>query len=429
MGNMLKSLLLLFFLGFSTAVNGAATRTCTISPLGKGKDDTDQVLKAIDECGKNGRTVLQKGNYNITRKMTWNLENAQVDLYGTLNFVPNIEYWLDMTNTYQVVFIQSQSSWFVLTGKDFVVDAHNEGGIEGNGQPWWEYFQSHTREDGDGRPLSLTVFEAERGTVRNFRIQSPPFWCNCVANSKDVLYDGMICNATNTNPAFFGENITPNTDGIDTYRSDSITLRNWDVTCGDDCLAIKGNSTNIVAQGITCRGGNGIAFGSLGQYVQFNDIVDNVLLEDINVLRIDESIQPLMRWGVYFKSWTGSVIGVPPTGGGGSGGFVKNVVAKNVHLSSVDTAVAAYQTYGGNSSDTPSFFNFRDLTFEDWSGTASTNTLVDLECSANAPCSNISFKNLNVKTPNNETPNFVCVNVESESGLPGPCNPTPTTTV
>ena len=28
--------------------------------------------------------------------------------------------------------------------------------------------------------------------------------------------------------------------GIDTYRSDNIKLLNWDVTCGDDCLAFKG---------------------------------------------------------------------------------------------------------------------------------------------------------------------------------------------
>jgi len=27
--------------------------------------------------------------------------------------------------------------------------------------------------------------------------------------------------------------------GIDTYRSSRITMRNWDITCGDDCLAIK----------------------------------------------------------------------------------------------------------------------------------------------------------------------------------------------
>lgn len=29
---------------------------------------------------------------------------------------------------------QSQASWFVITGRDFEVDAHNTGGIQGNGQ-------------------------------------------------------------------------------------------------------------------------------------------------------------------------------------------------------------------------------------------------------------------------------------------------------
>ena len=111
-----------------------------------------------------------------------------------------------------------------MTGKNFVVDAHGTGGIDGNGQvtytcsnrltfrkltrflqPWWEYFQNHTREDGDGRPLSLTLYETQNAVVRNFYIQSPPFWCNCVANSDGVVYDGMTCNATNSNPAYFGK--------------------------------------------------------------------------------------------------------------------------------------------------------------------------------------------------------------------------------
>lgn len=177
--------------------------------------------------------------------MTWNLNNAQVDLHGFLNvspgsnyplltlplltprkFKPDIQYWLDPNNTYRVVFIQSQASWFVVTGRDFTIDAHNEGGIIGNGQvkrfyvivpsscspnqripypqPWWEYFQSHTRADGDGRPLSLTLSHVQRATVRNFHIDSPPFWCNTVADSVDVVYDGMKCNATNGNVSFAG---------------------------------------------------------------------------------------------------------------------------------------------------------------------------------------------------------------------------------
>jgi galacturan 1,4-alpha-galacturonidase len=84
--------------------------------------------------------------------MTWTLKNTNVDLYGTLNFAPTVEYWLDADNTYRVVFIQvrgravlmyknlltsgmqNQASWFVVTGSNFVIDAHWQGGIEGNGQ-------------------------------------------------------------------------------------------------------------------------------------------------------------------------------------------------------------------------------------------------------------------------------------------------------
>ena len=62
-----------------------------------------------------------------------------------------------------------------------------------------------TREDGDGRPLSLTLYEAYDAIVKDFHIFAPPFWCNCVANSKNVVYDGMKCNATNENPEFFGQ--------------------------------------------------------------------------------------------------------------------------------------------------------------------------------------------------------------------------------
>ena len=119
--------------------------------------------------------------------------------------MPDIEYWLDPANTYRVIFIQNQASWFVVTGHDFVIDAHSVGGIDGNGQPWWSYFATRTREDGDGRPVAFTLKNVARGVVRNFRIEAQPFWCNAVADSSEVVYDGMYCNATNQDPAFAGQ--------------------------------------------------------------------------------------------------------------------------------------------------------------------------------------------------------------------------------
>ena len=100
---------------------------------------------------------------------------------------------------------QSQASWFVITGNDFVVDAHNTGGIIGNGQYWWSWYGNGTRIDGDGRPVALTVWRALRGTIANFRIEGQPFWCNAVAESQDVVYDGMYCNATNADPLYYNQ--------------------------------------------------------------------------------------------------------------------------------------------------------------------------------------------------------------------------------
>ncbi|VDC03661.1 unnamed protein product [Peniophora sp. CBMAI 1063] len=163
---------------FLTLGRSVFAADCVLNPLGDGQDDTSQILAAIDVCGTDGSITLNEGDFNITRKMTWNLTRSTVDLYGTLNFAPDIDYWLQENSTYRVVFIQSQASWFVVTGRHFVIDAHNQGespvtrpegqdaeidfclgGINGNGQPWWEYFTTVPRQDGDGRPLALWWFK------------------------------------------------------------------------------------------------------------------------------------------------------------------------------------------------------------------------------------------------------------------------------
>ncbi|TEB32081.1 pectin lyase-like protein [Coprinellus micaceus] len=287
------------------------SKLCTLKPLGRGKDDTPQVESAIKRCGHGGRTVFEKGMYNITRKMTWDLKSSRIDLKGLLSFEPKVEEWLQPENTYRVVFIQSQASWFVVSGSDFVIDAHGSGGVHGNGQPWYNHFTHTPRNDGDGRPISFTLWKAKRAVIKDFNIHFPPFWANAVAESSDILYDGMHINATNTNPEFFNQTVVWNTDGIDTYRSDKITMKNWDVTCGDDCIAVKGNSTNIIARDFVCRGGTGIAFGSLGQYANLTDYVSNVLVENVKVLRLPSRVQPNMNHGIYFKAWDGPVSGTP----------------------------------------------------------------------------------------------------------------------
>ena len=156
--------------------------------------------------------------------MHWDLANSRVDLHGSLNvcplqhlstsfstdppavqFVFDLEYWMDPASTFRVIFIQSQASWFVLSGHDFTLDAHGTGGIVGNGQHWWSWYGNATRLDGDGRPVALTLSHVQRATVQGFTVDGPPFWCNAVADSKDVVYDGMTCIASNADERWFGQ--------------------------------------------------------------------------------------------------------------------------------------------------------------------------------------------------------------------------------
>jgi galacturan 1,4-alpha-galacturonidase len=57
----------------------------------------------------------------------------------------------------------------------------------------------------------------------------------------------------------------------------NITLDGFSYTGGDDCIAIKPRSFGILLNNVTCNHGNGIAIGSLGQYLEDNSVEDVVI--------------------------------------------------------------------------------------------------------------------------------------------------------
>ena len=61
------------------------------------------------------------------------------------------------------------------------------------------------REDSEGRPIAFTLNHFTREVVRDFWIEAQLLWCNAGTDSRDVLYGGMYCNATNQDPTFIGQ--------------------------------------------------------------------------------------------------------------------------------------------------------------------------------------------------------------------------------
>lgn len=88
--------------------------------------------------------------------------------------------------------------------------------------------------------------------------------------------------------------------------------------------------------------------------------------DHLQLLRLPTDVQPNLNNGVYFKSWTDTPHGSPPTGGGGGGGesmnaflflvhelkvkrpgYVRNIVLKNFTLDNVSIPTQIYQSNGG----------------------------------------------------------------------------------
>ncbi|KIV85759.1 hypothetical protein PV11_01419 [Exophiala sideris] len=399
---------------------------CVVTPLGWGQDDSSQILAAVEECGVNGTITLPAPYvYTISHRMHMYLENARFEIYGTLLFTPDLTYWID--NSFRVEF-QNQSTAWIVEGHNFTIDGGGwqQGGVDGNGQAWMTHAAGLSNQF--GRPIVLSIYNSSNVVVTNFSIRQPQFWSFWVQDSYNVEISSVYINGTNTDPYGNSSNYETNIDGLDSLRVDHLLIKDWVFHGGDDCLAPKGNTTNMLISNMTCVGG-GIAFGSIGQYVDSPDYISNVTATSINV---SQDINPrtggaAVAGGAYFKSWVGKEEGTPPQGGGGGTGRVSNITFSGLTTHNTSQAVFINKCYykvadQANYCDT-STLEFEDLNFSDVSGTVSGKVGVALNCSAAAPCENIAFANVHLSNSvTSASANLTCVNARNVTGLA--CNST-----
>lgn len=187
-----------------------------------------------------------------------------VSIKGWLSFSSdNIDSWIEKSYVFP---FQDQRLAFIIEGHDFVIDGHGTGGIDGNGQAWYDWAEGVGNKH--GRPIAMTLKGVRNGVVNGFQIIQPQFWAHLVWDSANIVYDKCYVNATNfnTKALTWAHSGLQNTDGINTYRSRNVAVSHFVYQGGDDCIALKPNSTEIALNDIRCHGGAGIAFGSIGQY-------------------------------------------------------------------------------------------------------------------------------------------------------------------
>jgi len=114
-----------------------------------------------------------------------------------------------------------------------------------------------------GRPVTIAIYNSTNAIVTNFATRRPQFWSFWVQASSYVDPSNVYINGINTDLAGNASNYETNIDGLHTMRVNYLTAKNWLFHGGDDCIAPKGNFTNLVFSNLTCIGG-GVAFGSIG---------------------------------------------------------------------------------------------------------------------------------------------------------------------
>ncbi|KAG8627674.1 hypothetical protein KVT40_003547 [Elsinoe batatas] len=341
-------------------------KRCTVYAHGGNVSDVDNIVKAFDTCGHGGNIVFPEDqNYFIASKLNPVVNDVQIDWRGIWTFSPDIDYWRTNGNTYFIYF-QNHRTNFILTGDHITINGHGTGGIEGNGDVWYTAEAGKVRE---GRPMPFVLWNVSDVVVNKFFVKQPPFWAFNIMNGTDMVIDELYTNATATK-APYGVNWVPNTDGFDTMDARNITLRNFVYQGGDDCIAIKPRSYEIHVQNVTCRGGNGIAIGSLGQYLE-DSSVENVTISDVHNIRFNEDLGN----AVYIKTWVGVLVNQSnyesagqPRGAGT--GVVRNVTFSNFFTEGSDAGPAITQDNGNNGSSTTgtSLMEVSNIEFRNFTG-------------------------------------------------------------
>ncbi|EXJ58925.1 hypothetical protein A1O7_06355 [Cladophialophora yegresii CBS 114405] len=381
------------------APNGPGQRICTVAAKGGQQDDVPQIVKAFKDCGNGGKVVFPEGQtYWIATKLNPVVNDVTIEWRGIWQFSDDLDYWRN--NSYPIAF-QNHHAGFILTGDGIRIDGFGTGGIHGNGDLWYTAEAGHTLP---GRPMPFVLWNVSDVTVSRFSIQQPQLWAFNIMNGTNIWVDQLYCNATATK-APWGSNWVQNTDGFDTMDVKNVYLSNFVYQGGDDCIAIKPRSYDVSVYNVTCRGGNGIAIGSLGQYLE-DSSVENVVVDNVTVIRYNED----MHNSAYIKTWIGEQApqdssyesaGLPNGGGWGN---VRNILFSNFNIQGADLATAITQSNGNPKNGTfsgTSNMLVSNVAFVNFTGstniTAAKSARVNaISCSERRPCYNIDYQNFTV---------------------------------
>ncbi|KAI0891053.1 galacturan 1,4-alpha-galacturonidase B [Annulohypoxylon nitens] len=399
-----------FVLALVRIISAADRKTCVVESHGVNTtDDAPAIIDAFEECGRGGKIIFLPTTYYVSSVMniTW-LDNVEIDVYGTLLWSTDIQYWLN--NSLDVGY-QNQSTAFILGGSEVRLNGHGRGTLDGNGDYWYEWIsRQENTSNYPGRPHAVTFNGLRNSVVSGLNFLRSQMWTMSLIYCEHVILDSIFVNNT-------GNVIqSSNTDGADTIRSSHISFNNWTVYNGDDSISLKADSYDVNITNSHFYNGAGIAMGSIGQYYGVTEHIKGVWVKNIT---FDSTLH-----AVYFKTWTADQNGYPPNGGGGGLGNASDMYFGDLftrELRGAAISISQCTRFSGAPGDgncTNSEFEILDITVNNMSGTTKSNQIASLQCSAVKPCADIGLFDVNLKFDNGTAAAaYLCGNAESPRGF------------
>ncbi|PNP76568.1 hypothetical protein FNYG_09987 [Fusarium nygamai] len=251
------------------------------------KDDvSDEFDRAVRKANGGGTLHLAKGKTYVIGKALdlTGLEDIHIHLEGEIRFTDDVEYWQE--NAWYHPFQKSIMFW-KWGGKDIKI--YGDGVIEGQGQRWWNEFESGTGSilNPDNKYYRPILFYAENTTnldVSGIHLKDSPCWNNFIVSSKNIKYTDVIATALSNN----GSIIPKNTDFMNTMNTSTVRIERTWVNIDDDCFSPKPNSSYLYVNTMYCNGTHGQSMGSLGQYKGEVSNVYDVHIENVWMMNEDQ---------------------------------------------------------------------------------------------------------------------------------------------
>jgi polygalacturonase len=322
---------------------GAQAATCTVS------SSTSFATAVADCCRQGGGTVVvPSGTWTSSTPVTITCSNLEIQLAsGATLHAPNSQAAYGSATAFLSA---SGVSNIKITGK---------GTMDGNGAVWW------VNDSTDKNPYFIRFTNINGLVVSDITMTNSPKLTLYTSQCNRVRITGVTMKNPYTSKS-------KNLDCIDP-SGDDIYIANCNLECGDDNVAIKGGTSNVLVENCHFGTGHGASIGSVT-----DKTVKNVTFRGITMSGTDNGCR--IKTAVGYK-----------------GGLVKDITFDTFTMDKVKNPIVIDGAYTGLAGpDNNGFVDVADIDGVTFHKIRSTNAQKSsyITCDASHPCKNIVLSDI-----------------------------------